>query len=185
MASNMTSKEYDQLHALLDKFGFNNLLLEMGDTGIIVSIEGDIGAGKSEAIRNLCIALDELAIPYVLAYEPVEEWLKTAVPNDEWVVDDESEVLNTLGIQYADPHARSLVQSNIYSTRVRVQRRAIVEAKLKAKQTGKKVVMITERSCISDKYIFASIGAENEHITQVGQDHLPEHHRHQPHADAR
>lgn len=164
----LTTQEYQTMCTLLTKFGLNNVCIDLGDDGILVAFEGDIGAGKTLAIELVCQELSKLDIPFVIACEPVDEWVESPLPKADGTIDETCVRVNTLGVQYAESHTRALIQSNIYTTRVREQRKRIIEAKALAKKTGKKVVVITERSHISDFKIFGAIGLANKDINDVG-----------------
>ena len=135
---------------------------------VMVSFEGDVGAGKTTAMDKVQAALEAAGVPVEVAIEPVPEWVKAKVPNEEGEIDEHSETVNLLGRQYKTPSLRSAIQAHIYTTRVTEQRRAIRAAKKVNIETGKRVVILSERSRISDFEVFAKIGRFNGDIDDEG-----------------
>jgi len=134
----------------------------------MVSIEGDIGAGKSTLMKFIRTILTLLGYEVVIAREPVDMWIKSPVPDINGNITEDAECKNMLAQQYEDAHTRSLIQADIYTTRVKVQRQAIKEASEIYKRTGKKPIILTERSRISDFYVFGTIGRLSGAINDAG-----------------
>jgi deoxyadenosine/deoxycytidine kinase len=135
---------------------------------VLVSIEGDIGAGKSTLMNFIRMVLVLLGYEVVIAREPVDMWISSPVPDINGEIHPEAERKNMLGTQYEDAHTRSLIQADFYTTRVKVQREAINNACEIYKRTGKKPIILTERSRISDFFVFGAIGRLSGAINDEG-----------------
>lgn len=103
---------------------------------IVISVDGNIGAGKSTFLAALAEAMPEVEV----VQEPVGEWmtLKNAAGK------------SLLELFYEDKRRWAYVFQNCaILTRLRTIRDAI--------RTTKKRVIITERSVLTDRYVFAEM----------------------------
>jgi deoxyadenosine/deoxycytidine kinase len=103
--------------------------------GKIISIEADIGAGKSTFLRLLNTYYgDKICV----IYEPLEEWLRQTNDKGE----------NILQLMYQDPKRWSYTfQHNAFLTRVQ---------KIERERDDTKII-VTERSPLSDYNVFAKM----------------------------
>ena len=103
---------------------------------LIISIEGNIGSGKSTFISFLKKNFDDICF----VDEPVQEWLN--------IVDENNN--NLIQNFYKDKKKYGyLFQNFAYITRIKKLNDAI--------KNSKKQIIITERSIESDKYLFAEM----------------------------
>lgn len=120
----------------------------------IVSIEGNIGSGKSTLLDHL--KLHYKNDPRILfAPEPVSEWEK--IKDKEGVTMLEKFYSNQ--DKYAFPF-----QMMAYMSRLSIFRRLIREAK---EDGDKHIIIITERSLYTDKYVFAKMLYDQGKIEEV------------------
>lgn len=112
----------------------------------IISIEGNIGAGKTTILRQI----EELNLPDVLLLkEPVDEWLEVK----------DSAGKNILEHYYSDPKKYAFVfQTVAFNTR-------LLNLK-KAMESGYKTI-ICERSLQSDANIFAKMLFEDDTMDEI------------------
>ena len=112
---------------------------------LIISIDGNIGGGKSTIINNLknqCINQDHI----IFLEEPVNEWIK--------IKDDDKNILEKF---YEDPIKYSFpFQMMALITRFHMINEII--------KKNPKAIIITERSIYTDKYIFAKMLFETNKI---------------------
>tara|TARA_B100001093_G_scaffold520494_1_gene616787 strand:- start:11032 stop:11739 length:708 start_codon:yes stop_codon:yes gene_type:complete len=118
---------------------------------MIFSIEGNIGSGKSTLIRKLKENLTHVAdTPIVYLEEPVDIWCS--------IKDKEGD--NIIKKYYQDQKKYAFqFQMMAYITRI-TQLRKVVE-------THKNYIIITERSILTDKNVFAKMLHENETLDEI------------------
>ena len=127
---------------------------------LIVSIEGNIGSGKSTFIKRLeehWIASDKLDEKRIFFLsEPVDEWLTIKDENDEHI----------LSKFYNDQEKYSFTfQMMAYISRLNKLKDAIEKLRLK-----ENAVIITERSLMTDKYVFAKMLYDEKKIEKIEYD---------------
>lgn len=119
---------------------------------LIVSIEGNIGTGKSTILYHLeqyYKQTNDTSVIFVK--EPVDEW--------ETIKDAEGETI--LAKFYKDPHKYAFAfQIMAYATRLSILRKAI-------RENPECKVLVCERSLEADKYIFANMLHDDGHIDDV------------------
>jgi deoxyadenosine/deoxycytidine kinase len=126
-------------------------------TYTIVSIEGNIGSGKSTLQANLrdyyknnhCV---------VFMREPVDEWSKIQDSNGVTILEK----------FYADQYKYSFpFQMMAYVSRLKVLRDTLEEMRLSPLFDGKHAIIITERSLYTDKMVFAKMLFDSGKIEDV------------------
>lgn len=114
---------------------------------LIISIDGNIGSGKSTFIKFLKQHLDHSMVEF--APEPVDVWTS--------IVDDKNK--NLLQNFYEDKERWSYTFQNFaYITR-------LIEL-AKAKKSGKKII-ITERSVLTDRNVFAKMLCDSGYMSNM------------------
>ena len=130
----------------------------MGDTKNvrIISIEGNIGSGKSTFLKNLQEHYSKESNDNVIFVdEPVDEW------ND--ICDNENETI--LSKFYKDSEKYSFpFQMMAFITRYNKLKKAMEYAK---QIIDKNPIIITERSLYTDKYVFAKMLYDEETMGQM------------------
>ena len=117
---------------------------------IIISIDGNIGSGKSTLIKILQESLPQDKIYF--APEPVDTWTS--------IVDDNGK--NLLHNFYDDKERWSYIFQNFtYITRI---------MELKKAQESKRPIIITERSVMTDRNVFAKMLHESNSISNMEMD---------------
>lgn len=117
----------------------------------IVSIEGNIGSGKSTFLENL-----------KNHYKNHEHIIFLREPVDEWEKIKDSNGNTMLQKFYADQKTYSFAfQMMAYISRLAILRDAI------RRNEGKKIIIITERSLYTDKYVFAKMLYDQGKIEEV------------------
>jgi deoxyadenosine/deoxycytidine kinase len=105
---------------------------------IIISLDGNIGAGKSTLLEILRLACPDVA----MVREPVDDWMK--------MIGDDGK--NILELFYHDtPRYAYTFQHTTLMTRIANAREAIAE------HAGKDTVLISERSILTDRHVFAEM----------------------------
>lgn len=119
---------------------------------LIVSIEGNIGTGKSTILYHLEQYYKQINDKSVIfVKEPVDEW--------ETIKDAEGETI--LAKFYKDPHKYAFAfQIMAYATRLSILRKAI-------RENPECKVLVCERSLEADKYIFANMLHDDGQIDDV------------------
>ena len=114
----------------------------------IVSVEGNIGSGKSTILKALRERYQEIeGIPIVYVDEPVNQW--------EQIKSKEGK--NMIELFYANPSKYAFsFQMMAYISRLTMIKHAV--------QTNPKSVIITERCLLTDYAIFASMLHEQGHL---------------------
>lgn len=122
-----------------------------------VTIEGNIGSGKSTLIKHIQTRFPE----YSIVDEPVDVW--TSLKNDEGK--------SLLELFYEDKIRWSYTfQNSAFITRTVAAHKAIEEAKVKSIEHGKPVVVISERGILTDRYVFASMLKADKCLNQLEWD---------------
>jgi deoxyadenosine/deoxycytidine kinase len=117
---------------------------------IIISIEGNIGAGKSTLIRYLKKNLHSVDYtPVVYVDEPVEEWSTIRSADDKTMLE----------LFYADPKRYAFS----FQMMAYISRLANLDTVVKENQHS---VIVTERSLLTDYHVFAKMLRESNDITQ-------------------
>ena len=106
---------------------------------LIISLDGNIGAGKSTLLAEIRKSIPELHV----VDEPVGQW--TALKNDTGK--------NLLELFYEDKKRWAYTFQNCA---ILTRLKNIKEAVEELEQNGKKVIL-TERSVLTDKYVFAQM----------------------------
>jgi deoxyguanosine kinase len=122
---------------------------------LIISIEGNIGSGKSTLVRLLEEKYDNCHIHFL--NEPVDEWSKFVDENNE----------NILTKFYKNQEKYSFTfQIMAYISRLNKLRMKIDEVKYSNNQN----IIITERSLSTDKYVFAQMLYDDNKMEKVQLD---------------
>lgn len=120
----------------------------------IISVDGNIGSGKSTFIRKLKERFGE---KYVFVDEPVSEWMKLGEENGD----------NILGSFYKDKKRWSYTFQNMcFITRTRALVSAIKE-KSKSFFSRKPLIVICERSIFTDRNVFAKMLFDSGFISKM------------------
>jgi deoxyadenosine/deoxycytidine kinase len=115
---------------------------------VILSIEGNIGSGKSTIIEYLKNNINDNNI--IFLQEPVDEWEKIKDNNNNTVLQN----------FYADQKKYSFAfQMMAYISRLNLLRNTIKENPNK--------IIITERSLFTDKYVFAKMLFDAENMNEI------------------
>ena len=126
----------------------------------IVSIEGNIGSGKSTLLENLRKQYTNNT-HIVFLKEPVDDWEK--------IKDDQGNTM--LKKFYADQNKYSFAfQMMAYISRLKILRDTVKEITSKNNQNDQNnetVIIITERSLYTDKYVFAKMLHDQGNIEDV------------------
>lgn len=118
---------------------------------LIVSIDGNIGSGKSTIVNKIRTKYSE---KYAIVDEPVLEWINLT----------DSDGISLLEKFYTDNERYSyLFQSTAFITRTHALNKAISSC-------GDKQVVITERSTLTDKEIFAEMLYNNGKMSKLEYD---------------
>lgn len=124
---------------------------------LVVSIEASIAAGKSTIIEALFKRM-EGDIKFILIPEPVEEWGNIMI--------GDKDILTTF---YENMKETALpFQLIALLTRKTIFDQKMKEAELIEKETGQKVILVTERTVHSDRHIFAKMLHESGFINDAG-----------------
>jgi len=116
---------------------------------MLISIEGNIGTGKSTFVEILKLACNDKNI--VFLKEPVDQWLS--------LIDSDGE--NILGKFYGDQTRWSYTfQMNAFITRCKLIMDTI-------KSHDKDTVIVMERSVLTDRHVFATLLKETGKISQM------------------
>ena len=121
----------------------------------VISLESDIGAGKTTLINKL---MERNEGNYILIDEPVEIWKTIMIGNQ-----------NILEAFYNDMATVALpFQLIALITRRELFIKKMKEAKELEKTLGREVYLITERTVHSDRYIFANLLYKDGFISESG-----------------
>lgn len=132
----------------------------------LVSIEGNIGSGKSELLKMIrgyftdnCFDTVYGGVSYLFVDEPVLEW--------ESMCDDNGKSMLTMF--YADPERYAFTfQIMAFASRVKYIRKAIVDAEhMLATGEAENVIIIMERSLGCDEHVFAQLLVNNKQMQTV------------------
>lgn len=111
---------------------------------MILTIEGNIGSGKSTLVKQL---RTELASKWTFLDEPVDEWLELKDESGKSLIE----------LFYADKKRYSYTfQNYAYITRMR-----------KLMETKKHNINVTERCVLTDKYVFAQMLTDDGYMNQM------------------
>ena len=111
---------------------------------MILTIEGNIGSGKSTLVKQL---RTELASKWTFLDEPVDEWLELKDESGKSLIE----------LFYADKKRYSYTfQNYAYITRMR-----------KLMETKKHNVNVTERCVLTDKHVFAQMLTDDGYMNQM------------------
>lgn len=111
-------------------------MTEINSTPIVISLEGNIGSGKSSLLEHIAATMPDIET----VQEPVGEWMK--IKN--------AEGKSLLELFYEDKHRWAYTFQNCaILTRIRGLMNVLA--------TTKKRVIITERSVLTDRFIFAEM----------------------------
>ena len=118
---------------------------------IIFSVEGNIGSGKSTLIKKLKNIMKQVDdIPIVYLEEPVDIW--------QQIKDEHGD--NIIVKYYQDQKKYAFqFQMMAYITRITQLRKAV--------EKHKESIIITERSILTDKNVFAKMLHENETLDEI------------------
>jgi len=117
---------------------------------MIISIEGNIGSGKSTLVKNLKQHLMEQSIPYVFVQEPVDSWGS--------ICDREGEPILTKFYRDQERYAFSF-QMMAYISRLSILRKAV--------KNNPDAVIITERCVHTDRHVFAKMLYDDDKIMET------------------
>ena len=124
---------------------------------IIISIDGNIGSGKSTLVKLIKNNAFEKLLKNVLVIvidEPVKIWMNTVDNNGK----------NLLHNFYEDKKRWSYsFQNYAYITRIRM----LLDEINKYKSYNKPVIIITERSQLTDRYVFAKMLYDDCYINEL------------------
>jgi len=116
---------------------------------VIISIEGNIGAGKSTLIKYLKNNLTEVEdVPIVYVDEPVEEWSTVKSSDDKTMLE----------LFYADPKRYAFS----FQMMAYISRLANLSTIVKNHPDS---IIVTERSLLTDYHVFAKMLHESNDIT--------------------
>jgi len=119
---------------------------------ILISLDGNIGAGKSTLLTALKLAAPELTV----LQEPVGDWLTLKNEDGE----------SLLSLFYKDtPRWAYTFQNCAILTRLIATQEAI-----RTHPPGKRPIIITERSVLTDRYVFAEMMLEEGKMSQLEWD---------------
>ena len=111
---------------------------------MILTIEGNIGSGKSTLVKQL---RTELASKWTFLDEPVDEWLELKDESGKSLIE----------LFYADKKRYSYTfQNYAYITRMR-----------KIMETNKHNINVTERCVLTDKHVFAQMLTDDGYMNQM------------------
>lgn len=123
----------------------------------IVSIEGNIGSGKSTLQAELREHYKNNPL-VVFLREPVDDWSK---------IKDENGVTILEKFYYDQPKYAFSFQMMAYVSRLKVLRDTFKELRVSHAVYNKHIVIITERSLYTDKMVFAKMLYDNKRIEEV------------------
>uniref|UniRef100_A0A6C0ASB7 Deoxynucleoside kinase domain-containing protein n=1 Tax=viral metagenome TaxID=1070528 RepID=A0A6C0ASB7_9ZZZZ len=130
----------------------------MFEKPIILSCEGNIGAGKSTILSNLQTYLEkhnEIRYRVLFMKEPVEQWE---------AIDDKETNENILQKFYADPRKYAFsFQIMAYATRMNMLKRLISENQ----KEDERLIIICERCLETDKHVFAKMLHDDGCIDEI------------------
>jgi deoxyadenosine/deoxycytidine kinase len=120
------------------------------NSNTIITIEGNIGCGKSTILNCINEYNNHTDIPIILVEEPVDEW--------ENIKDDTGKTI--LQLFYENPHEYAFsFQMMAYISRLNNLKKAIME--------NTNSIIVTERSLLTDKLVFAKMLKDDNKIKGV------------------
>ena len=123
----------------------------------VISFESNISCGKSTLIENVIKAVVDDP-RYMVVPEPVDQW-KTIMVNDQNILEAFYNDMATVALPF---------QLIALITRRQLFLEKIKEAEKIESETGKEVILITERTITSDRYIFAKMLNKDGFISDAG-----------------
>ena len=117
---------------------------------MIISVEGNIGSGKSTLVDNLKHHLSNKEINYVFVQEPVDTW--------NTIMDKEGEPILTKFYRDQERYSFSF-QMMAYISRLSILRKAVKE--------NPDSVIITERCVHTDRNVFAQMLYDDDKILET------------------
>ena len=120
------------------------------NSNTIVTIEGNIGCGKSTILNCIKEYNSNANVPIILVKEPVDEWenIKDAAGK------------SILQLFYENPHEYAFsFQMMAYISRLNNLKKAIME--------NTNSIIVTERSLLTDKFVFAKMLKDDNKIKDV------------------
>ena len=117
---------------------------------MIISVEGNIGSGKSTLVENLKRHLSNKEINYVFVQEPVDIW--------NTITDKEGEPILTKFYRDQERYSFSF-QMMAYISRLSILRKAVKE--------NPDSVIITERCVHTDRHVFAQMLYDDDKILET------------------
>ena len=120
------------------------------NSNTIVTIEGNIGCGKSTILNCIQEYNSNANVPIILVKEPVDEW--------ENIKDNTGKSI--LQLFYENPHEYAFsFQMMAYISRLNNLKKAIME--------NTNSIIVTERSLLTDKFVFAKMLKDDNKIKDV------------------
>lgn len=120
------------------------------NSNTIVTIEGNIGCGKSTILNCIKEYNSNANVPIILVKEPVDEW--------ENIKDNTGKSI--LQLFYENPHEYAFsFQMMAYISRLNNLKKAIME--------NTNSIIVTERSLLTDKFVFAKMLKDDNKIKDV------------------
>lgn len=120
------------------------------NSNTIVTIEGNIGCGKSTILNCIKEYNSNAIVPIILVKEPVDEW--------ENIKDNTGKSI--LQLFYENPHEYAFsFQMMAYISRLNNLKKAIME--------NTNSIIVTERSLLTDKFVFAKMLKDDNKIKDV------------------
>lgn len=142
------------LNQFYTKIDYNNIKIKGGKLTItikmIITVEGNIGSGKSTLVENLKRHLSNKEINYVFVQEPVDIW--------STICDKEGEPILTKFYRDQERYSFSF-QMMAYISRLSILRKAVKE--------NPNSVIITERCVHTDRNVFAQMLYDDEKILET------------------
>lgn len=123
----------------------------------LVSVESNVGGGKTTLIKSLMEKIKDDK-SFILIKEPVDDWKKIII-NGKDILTNFYENMAEVALPF---------QLIALLTRRRKILEKINEAKLLETQLGKEVILVTERTVHSDRYIFAEMLHQDGFINDYG-----------------
>ena len=125
----------------------------------ICSIDSNIGAGKSKIIENIFIKVKDNK-KYIFVPEPLDDWKKI-------ILSDGCDFLTS----YYDNISSNALSFQMVAlfTRREAMNKKIEEAKKIEEEIGEEVIIITERTIMSDFYTFTKMLITQGHINEHGK----------------
>lgn len=137
-------------------FAYNNTNNSISNKPILISIEGNIGSGKSTLVKKLEEKFNKKDLKICFLQEPVNEWSEIKDENDITILENYYNNQKKYAFQF---------QMMAYITRLKTLRDA-----LGAREPCNYDIIITERSVYTDKYVFAKMLFDSNKISKIEYD---------------